>query len=358
MSIVIDTHPTTELAQRPKSELAAVGGNKIGDMLQAMIDKGIGPDTADAMKTMTELYLKVDANNARKEFAIAMAALQAELPRVAATRVIPDKNNNPRSVFANYEDIMERVGPYLQRHGFSVAFNMQYIQGPPQRLAAVCKLTHTGGHSETNEFAVRCTSGPPGCSEAQVDGSARSYARRGALCDALNIVIDHDDDARLDGGLIDAATIDDLRRRIAAVGGNEALFLGLGSAPAWEHVRQGSVPAIEQAIRARAKTRQNAPGTPQPARAPTPGPAAAPVTPAPVADDGPGPATAPNPAPLDPLTELERLWQVHLAAGKTAGEWTAMCKRVIGRLPGVKTPPTIDELQLILDAMNQGGGQA
>lgn len=240
-------------------------GNPIAETLRAIVEKGITAENAATLEKVCDLYMKMDAVGARKQYAAAKAALQAELPSVLATEAIPSKDGTIRSTFAPYEEIMAQVRPFLVAHGFSVSFTMQADE---KRMKAICTLTHTGGHAETNEFAVRVGSGPPGCSDAQSDGAARSYARRGALCDALNIVIDHDTDARLEGAILSAEAAAVLREKVRAVGEDEARFLRFAGADSFATIRENEVPGLEKELAWFEK--QKASGK----MPPTPGPAA------------------------------------------------------------------------------------
>jgi len=158
------------------------------DMLQAVIQKGI---TAENV----EVFKQIWAMNAEREFAAAFVKLQSELPTITASTVIPN-----RGKYEKFEDVMRVIGPILARNGFSVSFNQQ---SKDNRIVEICHLTHVGGWTRTNDFAVR--TGRKADSEAQADCMASTTAKRKALCDALNIVIqqdclDSDHDATIEGG--------------------------------------------------------------------------------------------------------------------------------------------------------------
>lgn len=224
--------------------------NPVKPMLDAIIAGGITPESAAALERVTDLYLKMEAESAKKSFAAAKSAMQSELPRVVAQRSIPSRDGTVRSTFAAYEDVMEVVSPYLAKYGFSVSFTVRIDDGAKaSRICAVCRLSHAGGHSETNEFAVRVGGGPPGCSEAQADGSARSYARRGALCDALNIVVDHDNDARAEGDYITSAQAASLEGRVKATGSDETKFLRLAGAGEYASIRATRYQMLDDMLR-------------------------------------------------------------------------------------------------------------
>lgn len=220
--------------------------NPIGKMLNIAIEKGITQETVAAVTELVGLYERMADRGAKQEFTAAMTALQAELPKVIATRIIPNKDGTIRSTFADYQSIMGAIEPFLTKHGFSVSFTIKY-EGP--RLIAVCRMKHSGGYEDTNEFGVRIGSGPPGCSEAQADGAARSYARRGALCDALNIVVDHDNDARVLGSTITAEQAKALRERALASGSDESRLLKFAGAKTYEEIRSTRFAAVDEMLR-------------------------------------------------------------------------------------------------------------
>jgi len=175
----------------------------------------------EVLSRMMDLYERNEKREAEKAFASALVDLQAETIRVQATKAVDVKNGVPRYTFAPYEEIMATVQPMLTRHGFSITFDTDEGES---RLTSTCTLTHKGGHSRANKFAVRYTK-PPGSSDAQGDMSTKSYAKRGALCDALNITIEHDDDARMIGKPIGKAFAIDLQQRVQDCKANEQAFL-------------------------------------------------------------------------------------------------------------------------------------
>lgn len=253
----------SDLVQVERPELAVSATNPIAAMLQAVTQHGLTAESAAAMEKLTDLYLKMEAVNAKKSFAAAKAALQAELPAVAATRTIPGNDGVIRSTFAAYEDIKSVVRPFLTKHGFSISFTMRCETiNSKDRIAAVCTLMHRDGHSESNEFSVR-VSPPPKSSEAQADGATRSYARRGALCDCLDISIDHDEDARLEGDYITAAQAADLKRRVEETKSDAKKFLAYALADSFEKIRVGKLPQLDNTLSVREEAIRTGKPTPK-----------------------------------------------------------------------------------------------
>lgn len=248
---------TTELAERPAAEIQMNPANPIGAMLAAITERGITTESAAALEKMTDLYLRVEAENARKAFAKAKAELQARLPHVVATKPVPNKDGSVRYTFAPYQSIMRQVEPLLSQHGFSISFSQEVDD---RRIVAICTLTHVGGHSESNRFAVRAGQGPPGCTETQADGSASTYAKRFALCNCLNITVDMpDDDARLLGDTITKEQARELEQRLSALGGSVEGFLKLAEAPSFVEIRASKYGMLVRALDVKEKARRSQP---------------------------------------------------------------------------------------------------
>lgn len=218
-----------------KSEAGAVARPmpNPAEMMQAMIDKGITHENVAAFAELVKLSEHIEDRRSDRDYATAKAALQAEMPKIQAMRPVPNKDGSVRYKFAPFEDIMRQVQPCLERHGFTVSFSTRYEEA---RLVKICTLQHIGGHSNSNEFAVRVGNGPPGATDTQADGAAGTYAKRFALCDALNIVIEHDSDAKAEGGKIDVNQTQDLQARVKALRVNEAQFLAYAKAKAYPEI--------------------------------------------------------------------------------------------------------------------------
>lgn len=230
----------------PKPDQLAIAEPSVALMLQNALNSiqsgDITGQHVEVLSRMMDLYERNEKREAEKAFASALVDLQGETIRVKATKAVdPKPDGTCRYRFAPYEEIMAIVQPMLTRHGFSITFDTE--EGDA-RLNSTCTLTHKGGHSRANRFAVRYGK-PPGSSDAQGDMSTKSYAKRGALCDALNIIIDHDDDARMVGKLIGKALGEDLRARVKACGANEEAFLKFAGAANYESIPDDRFDALD-----------------------------------------------------------------------------------------------------------------
>lgn len=217
----------------------------VAEILMAVVEKGVTTENVAAVKEVVALYERMEEKKAERDFAQAFSALQGEMKRVKATRAVPNNDGTTRYCFAPYEEIMAQVQPLLEKHGFTVSFSTDFDD---KRLVKSCTLTHIGGASRTNKFAVRIGSGPPKASESQADGAASTYAKRFALCDALNIIVDVDTDARAEGGTITKEQADELERRVNETNSDQAAFLKLAGASNFYEIRAAKYEILDELL--------------------------------------------------------------------------------------------------------------
>lgn len=202
-------------------------------MLKAVIDKGVTAESVGVVERLVALYERMTEKDAERQFAVAFAKLQADTPSVQAVREVPNNDGSVRYTYAPYEEIMAKVRPLLLKHGFTVTFSSAVIDA---RIVQSCTLQHVGGHKRTNQSAARIGKGPPGSSEAQGDGAASTYAKRFALCDALNIIVDRDTDARAEAGCISFEQAAYLKEMVRETKSDERAFLKYAGAADYEHI--------------------------------------------------------------------------------------------------------------------------
>jgi hypothetical protein len=219
----------------------------VADMLQTVIDKGITGESVGVMEKLVGLYERMEEKNAEKAFAAAFVSLQAEMPKVQATKAVPNNDGTVRYKFAPFEDLMAQVGPMLQKHGFTVFFSSEVKEG---RIITTCTLQHIGGHKRANSFTVRIGAGPPKATESQADGAAATYGKRFALTDALNIVVAHmDSDARLEGGAITPEQAIELDRRVQETNSDTVKFLKFAGAASFAEIPAAKYPILDEFLK-------------------------------------------------------------------------------------------------------------
>lgn len=210
-------NPSAETAVARRSEQSLAVAQPHQELnLQSIADRILTGDlTSEKMALIKDLV----AMDAERKFTVAFNALQADLPTIVASSVIPN-----RGKYERFEDVMHQIAPFLTKHGFTVSFSQDVEE---TRIIETCHLSHIGGHSRKSSFAVRVARAD---SETQSDVKAATTAKRKALQDALNIVIRQDclneeQDASLEGGNISAEKADELERRVALLNQPHDKFL-------------------------------------------------------------------------------------------------------------------------------------
>lgn len=238
--LVTQQHQLAEVQQRKPPS--------VGDMLSAVIEKGVTSENVAAIEKLVGLYERMELRDAEKQFNSAFVSLQADIPVIVASSVIPN-----RGKYERFEDVMKVVNPLLQKHGFSVSFSMNFNEN---RVIETCKLSHVAGHSQSNSFAVR--TGGKADSDTQADCKAATTAKRNALLNCLNIVIrqdalqNEDDDASLEGALIDRDRVQYLREQLGELKPEDTpKFLALANAEKLEDIRMGAYPILVRSLEAK-----------------------------------------------------------------------------------------------------------
>ena len=192
-------------------------------LIAKMVESGsLSAEHVSVVKELVALKEHMEDRQAEKDFAEAFSELQANLTSFQATRAVPDKHGDARYCYLPYEEIMAKVQPLLRKYGFSVSFSTEFRDN---RILQTCTLQHRAGYHRDFKAYVRAGGGPPGANESQADGAAMSYAKRYALCNALNITVERDTDARPEGTAITEEQADTLRRMVKDSGADEAKFL-------------------------------------------------------------------------------------------------------------------------------------
>lgn len=197
---------TTELATHEENPLAL-----LGRMDLASID----PDKVEKLLALQERW---EDRQATKAHAAALVAFQSEMPPILKERQVQRKY-----YYANYDDIMRVARPILQKHGLAISASQKEDE---KSITITVRVTHKEGHfSETPVTmpklgVIKTRDGDAATNEAQAMGSSIMYARRNALCLALDIVVtDEDDDAQAAGAgpLITAEQAKSLNDSLAAL---------------------------------------------------------------------------------------------------------------------------------------------
>jgi hypothetical protein len=216
----------------------------VGAMLSAVIEKGVTTENVAAIEKLVELYERMELRNAERQFNEAFVRLQSELPVIVAETPILN-----RGKYARFEDVMHQISPVLVRNGFTVSFTMDFRDG---RILETCTLSHVGGHSRANSFAVRTGKAD---SDTQADCKAATTAKRNALLNCLNIVVrqdalqNEDGDAALEGAFISVEQVCFLRELVTQTKSDVSAFLAFAGAAKFEEIPVARYDRLVAALR-------------------------------------------------------------------------------------------------------------
>ena len=223
------------------------------ELIRAVIDKGLTAEGVNVIERLVALQEHINDKDAEKQFAVAFAALQGELGTFNATREVPDKHGGVRYTYLPYEEIMRSVRPLAEKHGISISFSTDIRE---TRIVQTCTLTHAAGHHRDYLAFVRAGAGPYGATETQADGAAMTYAKRYALCNALNIVVERDTDganARNEGTPITFEQVQYLKEQVKETGSNEAAFLKFAGAKTYKEIGSARYDSLVRELAKKAK---------------------------------------------------------------------------------------------------------
>ncbi len=145
-------------------------------LIAMAIDKGMTPDHLERLFNMQERH---ERNAAGLRFGDAMAAFQRDCPAVFKGRA------GARGNYASYEDVMLVAKPWLSKHGISISFEVD--TGSEGRMQIGVRI-QVGAHAEDRTFPFLVPADLK-ANDSQRFGAALTYAKRHALCSALNIVV-------------------------------------------------------------------------------------------------------------------------------------------------------------------------
>lgn len=204
----------TQAKNEPPPQLPAVELTPLL-LIDRALERGHDPGA------LYELAQAWERDRAAERFATALATFQARCPQIVKRRRL-DLGGGKGPLYASLDDIMEVVKPILGECGLSVTFSAGLTDGG--QLTARCMIHH-GRHTHESEITLPVPS-QMRVNDTQKMGAALSYAKRYALCAALNIVVtDEDTDAANVMETISEEEIATLNEWIETSGADLARFL-------------------------------------------------------------------------------------------------------------------------------------
>lgn len=169
-------------------------GGVLAVIERAARDQSVDVDKLERLLAMQE---RVQARDAKMAYTTALAEMQPKLPIITERGKILNKAGETQSTYATWEDINEIIKPILADHGFCLSFRGRK---DGTDIITVGILSHKAGHSEETEVSLPAdNSGSKNV--VQGIGSSKSYGKRYAAFDLLNITTRGEDDDGRKAGL-------------------------------------------------------------------------------------------------------------------------------------------------------------
>ncbi len=158
--------------------------NLIGQAIKAKVP-------IETLEKLLAMRRELKAEWAREQYFAALASFQAACPVIAKTKVVHQKNSEAvRYRYAPLDAIVEQIKAPLETHGFS--YRVETEQGAGH-VTAILIASHRDGHSETTRLTMPVDADAYMTAPQKV-GSALTYAKRYAFCDAFGILTGDEDD--------------------------------------------------------------------------------------------------------------------------------------------------------------------
>lgn len=169
-------------------------------LMQQAMSQNLSPET---MGKFMDLYDRWEIKKGKKAYDTAMSEFQKDCPIILKEKGVKNKDGSSRYKYAPLEQIVKQVGPIIAKHGFSYSVETQTTmntEGKVIGLIATVKITHAEGHSQDSSFFAPLD--PDAFMSApQKFGSALTYAKRYAFCNAFGILTaDPDTDGNASAG--------------------------------------------------------------------------------------------------------------------------------------------------------------
>lgn len=194
-----------ELAQNKINQIAPIDPE---GLIMKALENNVPVETMERLLSMRK---ELKAEQARTDYFSALTKFQAKCPVINKGRTVKDRNGKDRYAYASLDDIVKEISPLLEEFGLSFSIKTEYKDG---FIIAMCETHHISGHSEVSTFPVPIEK-EAYMNEAQKVGSAQTYAKRYAFCNAFGILTgDTDDDGK---SLGDGVSVQDLYRKYTAL---------------------------------------------------------------------------------------------------------------------------------------------
>jgi len=142
------------------------------------------------MREIMDMQMEMMRFQAELAYNAAMNACQGEIPQIETNK----RNDHTKSNYANLEGIDTIIRPITRKHGFSLEFDTEHMEGG---VNIICWVRHVDGHKERRTLAgnldLTGSQGKANKTSIQGTGSTVSYLQRYLTKLIFNIIIKGED---------------------------------------------------------------------------------------------------------------------------------------------------------------------
>lgn len=178
------------------------GSGSVAALLHLAVEKGT--PVAELGK-LIDLHERLEARQAAKDFADAMAKFQAECPSIkksSKANIVTSGGGQYAYTYAELDEIARTINPILAKHGLSYTWD---TNADDKMLTVICTVRHINGHSISSSFVLPVES-KSAMSAQQKYGAAQTFAQRKSLSAALGLTTT---DSDTDGASANPETINE-----------------------------------------------------------------------------------------------------------------------------------------------------
>lgn len=243
------------MSAEPKQLTVAPEAPQTG-MLAMMERLALNPELpVEKLEKLLDMQIKIMGIEAEKEFAAAMARVQAALPKVARDR----KNDQTNSRYSTIEAIAAAIKPIYTAEGFSMSFS-EADSPKADHVRVIGVLRHRQGHKTEHyrDVAIDATgiAGKVNKTQTHAEASSITYGRRYVTCLAFDVATGDDTDGNKTTDKITEEQVGRLRAMMAEFKVEEPKFLQALQIAKLEDLPATSFTAAQVALKARAKAKK------------------------------------------------------------------------------------------------------
>jgi hypothetical protein len=179
---------TLELQPMTKNTVA-LRDDDLDPIMRYAIDHKADPAV---VQKMMDVRREIRAERAKEAFDAAMRDFQADCPILTKGKTVRNDAGSALYQYSPLEDILTKVKPLLQKHGFSFTLDTD-TESKDGWVIAKCTVTHCAGHSLTSTAKFPLGAGTRLMSTTQVYASALTFASRRVFCNAFGLITGGED---------------------------------------------------------------------------------------------------------------------------------------------------------------------